>query len=320
MTNAVDQQIAEEIRQADRFLILSHVRPDADAVGSLLGLGLALMNAGKLVQMVLTDGVDSFEYLPKYDLIVNTPTIQPDWIIVVDCSDPSRVGDGLDGYAKPNLVVDHHKTNLKFGIYNIVEPEQVATAAILYDHMLGWGLDFDPEIATCLLSGIIGDTIGFRTSNVDSEVLRKSADLMDLGAKMSDIYRKGLVMKSFKAVQYWGSGLRRITLEDGLVWTSLTLADRNEIGYPENDDADLVNVLSSVKEAKIAVILVEQSKNHVKISWRARPEIDVSGIAFEFGGGGHAAAAGADIEGSLEDVRRRVIHRTKILLDEQTSC
>jgi phosphoesterase RecJ-like protein len=105
--------------------------------------------------------------------------------------------------------------------------------------------------------------------------------------------------------------------EDGLVWTSLTLADREEIEYSGNDDADLVNVLSSVKEAEIALIFVEQSQNEVKVSWRARPGLDVSGIAFEFGGGGHAAAAGADISGTLSEVKKRVIIETKKLLAQQ---
>jgi phosphoesterase RecJ-like protein len=99
-----------------------------------------------------------------------------------------------------------------------------------------------------------------------------------------------------------------------LVWASLTLDDRKEIGYAGNDDADLVNVLSSVREAEIALIFIEQPQNKVKVSWRARPGYDVSGLAFSFGGGGHAAAAGADIDGSLEEVMQRVIIETKAYL------
>jgi phosphoesterase RecJ-like protein len=118
-------------------------------------------------------------------------------------------------------------------------------------------------------------------------------------------------------VHYWGAGLNRIEQENGMVWTSLTLADREKVGYAGNDDADLVNVLSSVKEAEIALIFIEQTQNEVKVSWRARPGLDVSGIAFEFGGGGHAAAAGADITANLEDVKHRVIIETKKLLMHQ---
>jgi phosphoesterase RecJ-like protein len=314
MTKETDLKIKEKIAASDRILVVSHVRPDADAAGSVLGLGLALQQAGKEVQMVLQDGADNFEYIPGSEQIVRKADGSFDMIVVVDCSDPDRVGDALNGYGTPDLVVDHHKTNLKFGTYNVVEPEQAATAAILYDHIPDWGLAFNKAVASSLLSGLVGDTIGFRTSNVDSSVMRRAAALMDLGADLTDIYREELVLKSYAAVRYWGAGLNRLMHDDGLVYTYLTLADREKIGYAGNDDADLVNVLSAVREAEIALIFIEQEHNQVKVSWRAKPGLDVSGIAFSFGGGGHAAAAGADIGGDIKEVMARVIEKTRDLL------
>ena len=315
MTKNINQSITEKLQASEHFLLVSHVRPDADAAGSLLGLGLALENSGKSVQMVLEDGAGRFTYLPGSEKIKSQADGDVDMIIILDCSDPNRVGSVLDDYGPPDLVVDHHKTNLNFGAFNIVEPDQVATAAILYDYMPDWGLSFTPEVATCLLSGIVGDTIGFRTPNVDSEVMRRAGALMDLKADLAYIYREELVLKPFTAARYWGAGLSRLEQDDGLVWASLTLADREKIGYPGNDDADLVNVLSSVREAEIALIFIEQPHNMVKVSWRARPGMDISGIAFDFGGGGHAAAAGADVEGKLEDVMNHVIIETRKLLN-----
>ena len=309
--------IAKKIESSQSFLIASHVRPDADAVGSLLGFGLALKQAGKQVQMVLEDGVGKYDYLPGSEFVVKKPSGDIEMIIVVDCSDPDRVGRVLDDFSQPDLVVDHHKTNLNFGKFNVVEPDQVAASAILFDYLPNWGLNIDAAVATCLLSGIIGDTIGFRTPNVNAAVLRKAAALMDLGASLTEIYRSELVLKSFEAVHYWGTGLNKVQRDNGMVWTSLTLEDREKSAYPGNDDADLVNVLSSVDGVAIALIFIEQSKNKVKVSWRARPGIDVSKIAFDFGGGGHAAAAGADIEGSLEEVQNRVIIETEKLLEEK---
>ena len=316
MNAEIHRAIKQKFEDSQRCLIVSHVRPDADAVGSMLGLGLALLNAGKEVQMVLEDGVGRFGYLPRIDVVRREPQGAFDMIIIVDCSDPDRVGKVLAEYGKPDLVVDHHKTNLQFGTYNVVEPDQVATAAILFDYLPAWGLAFDTDVATCLLAGIVGDTIGYRTPNVDSQVMCKSGALMDLGADLSTIYREELVMKPFTAARYWGSGLNRLEKGNGMVWTSLQVADRKKIGYSGNDDADLVNVLSSIQEAEIALIFVEQSHNEVKVSWRARPGLDVSGIAFAFGGGGHAAAAGADIEGSLADVQKRVLSKTRELLEQ----
>ncbi len=310
----VHHQIAETIAANQHFLIVSHVRPDADAVGSVLGLGLALKNVGKIVQMVLVDGAEKYHYLPGSEWIKEAPSGEIDFVIVVDCSDPDRVGSILSDYGQPDLVIDHHKTNLAFGVFNVVEPEQVATAAIIFDYLTDWGLAFDKNIATCLLAGIVGDTIGFRTPNVDAELMRKSAALMDLGGDLTSVYAEELVLRSLKAVRYWGAGLNRIEHESGLVWTSLTLADRDIIGYAGNDDADLVNVLSSVREADIALIFVEQPNNTVKVSWRTGPGLDVSGIAYQFGGGGHAAAAGADISGTLAEVKQHVIQETRNLL------
>lgn len=310
----IDQEITAKITSCKSFLLVSHVRPDADAAGSVLGLGLALMKAGNQSQMVLLDGSSKFDYLPGSEWITNKPGEAFEMAIVLDCSDPERVGGVLDGYGQPDLVIDHHKTNLEFGKINVVEPEQVATAAILYDRLPAWGLTIDPDIATCLLSGIVGDTIGFRTSNVEAAVLRKAAELMDLGADLAKVYHEELINKSFEAVRYWGAGISRLMRDGRIIWTSLTLADKQEIGYAGNDDADLVNVLSSIKDADIALIFVQQPGNVVKVSWRAKPGIDVSGVAFEFGGGGHAAAAGAELEGTLDTVQEQVINRTKQLL------
>jgi phosphoesterase RecJ-like protein len=316
MNSQIDQEIAAKILASQRFLITSHIRPDADAVGSLLGLGLALMKLGKSVQMVLEDGADKYDYLPGQEHVIRAPSGEVDMVIIVDCSELDRVGNVLDGYGQPDLVVDHHKTNLSFGAINVVEPEQVATGAILFDRLPAWGLSFDSDVAMCLLAAIVGDTIGFRTPNVDAEVLRKCATLIDLGGDLTHVYNEELVMRPFTAVHYWGFGLQRLERQGDLVWSSLTLADRKETGYDQDDDANLVNVLSSVREAKIAIIFVEQPDQSVKISWRSRPGADVSGIATQFGGGGHAAAAGADVAGTLEDVQHRVIQKTLELLED----
>jgi phosphoesterase RecJ-like protein len=319
MSQQIDRDISAQFEHAQRILIASHIRPDTDAAGSLLGLGLALLNKGKSVQMVLEDGADKFQYLPGFEHVTRAPSGETDMIIVVDCSDADRVGSVLDHYGQPDLVIDHHKTNLEFGAINLVEPDQVATAAILVDHMPEWGLALTSEVAMALLAGIVGDTIGFRTPNVDAQVLRKAAQLIDLGADLTRVYNEELVMRPFEAVRYWGAGLNRLERENGLVWTSLTLADREAAGYATDDDADLVNVLSSVRDAEIAIIFVEQPGGTVKVSWRTRPGLDVSEIAYRFGGGGHAAAAGADIVGGLAEVKARVIRETLLLLDKNSA-
>lgn len=313
MTEEMIGAIKQRLDTAQKIVIASHIRPDGDAIGSLLGLGLALQNAGKSVQMVLVDGVSTtFQHLQGSQQIVREPSSDYDTFITVDCADFRRVGKVFESFGPPDINIDHHKTNEKFGKLNLIEPDEVATAAILANHLPAWGLQITKPVAAALLTGIITDTLGFRTSNTNPSALRLCAMLMETGANMPDLYMRSLVYKSFPAARYWGAGLSSLEQENGLVWGTLTLADRKRAGYVGNDDADLINLISAIDGNKVGMIFVEQSDKHVKISWRALEEgIDVSPLAKQFGGGGHAAAAGADIPGSLEEIQPVVLKATR---------
>ncbi len=313
MTEEIIGVIKQRLETSRNIVIASHIRPDGDAIGSLLGLGLALWNAGKSVQMVLVDGVpSSYRHLQGSELIVKEPGAACDTFITVDCADFKRVGKAFQSFGQPDINIDHHKTNENFGKLNLIEAEEVATAAILANHLPAWGLKITKPIADALLTGIITDTLGFRTSNTNPSALRLCAMLMETGANMPDLYMRSLVHKSFPAARYWGAGLSSLEQENGIVWGTLTLDDRKRSGYGGNDDADLINLISSIHGNKVGMIFVEQSDKHVKISWRALEEgIDVSPIAKQFGGGGHAAAAGADIPGALDEVQSVVLKATR---------
>jgi phosphoesterase RecJ-like protein len=314
--NDLQSEIKNLIQAAQRILVTSHIRPDGDAIGSSLALALALQEAGKQVQVVLSDGLPaSFKHLPGSELIRIKAEGEFDLIICLDCSDLKRVGKALDSYRTPDIVIDHHATNEAFGTLNLIDPEAVATASILTRCMRNWGLSISVPCASNLITGLVTDSIGFRTPNTTPEALRQAADLLELGADMSALYFLSLVRRTYPSTKYWGAGLSGLQLVGGIVWTSLTLAERKACDYPGNDDADLINILSSIEEADIAVIFVEQEENHTKTSWRAiKPGIDVSQIARQFGGGGHKAAAGAEVYGSLEEVRERVLEKTQAIL------
>jgi len=313
MTEEIIGAIKKRLESSNNVVIASHVRPDGDAIGSLLGLGVALANAGKSVQMVLVDGVPSaYRHLEGSELIVREPSGERDTFITVDCADFKRVGKVFENFGQPDINIDHHKTNERFGKLNLIEPDEVATAAILANHLPTWGLEITKQIAAALLTGIITDTLGFRTSNTNPSALRLCAMLMETGVNMPELYMRSLVHKSFPAARYWGAGLSSLEQQDGIVWSTLTLEDRKQSGYSGNDDADLINLVSSIDGNKVGMIFVEQSDKHVKISWRALQDgIDVSPIAKQFGGGGHAAAAGADIPGSLNDIQPVVLKATR---------
>ena len=313
MTEEIIGAIKQRFDKARNIIVASHVRPDGDAIGSLLGLGLALSNAGKSVRMVLADGIpSSFKHLQGSAQVVKEPVGEYDTFITVDCADFKRVGKVFQDFGQPDINVDHHKTNENFGKLNLVEAEEVATSAILANHLPTWGLPITRPIAEALLTGIITDTLGFRTSNTNPSALRLCAMLMETGANMPELYMRSLVHKSFPAARYWGAGLSSLEQENGIVWGTLTLEDRKRSGYSGNDDADLINLISAIHGNKVGMIFVEQSDKHVKISWRALEDgIDVSPIAKQFGGGGHAAAAGADIPGSLDEIQPVVLKATR---------
>lgn len=311
----IDQEIHALLRKAQKIGITSHKRPDGDAIGSVLGLGLALIDAGKEVQIVLRDGIShTFRHLPGTDLVKRAFKEECNLYIVLDSSDLERTGNILD-VNSVGLVIDHHITNEGFGKVNLIDAEAVATCAVLAEHLPAWGLTITPEIASVLLSGIISDSIGFRTSNTTSKSLRIAADLMDIGANISTLYNKALISRSFEAANYWGYGLERMERQNGLLWTCLTLEDREKAKYPGSDDADLTNIISSIEEIDIAVLFVEQSTDKVKVSWRARPGLNVAGIAADFKGGGHPAAAGAEIQGSMDEVKQTILKVTRDYLD-----
>jgi phosphoesterase RecJ-like protein len=316
MNEVITGAIKERLGTSKNVIVASHVRPDGDAIGSLLGLGLALRDAGKSVQMVLVDGVSSsFRHLEGSELIVKGPTGEHDTFITVDCADFKRVGKVFESFAPPDINIDHHKTNELFGKLNLIEPDEVATAAILTNRLPEWGYKITKPIAAALLTGIVTDTLGFRTSNTNPSALRQCAALMETGVDLADLYMKSLVKKTFPAARYWGAGLSHLEQKNGIVWASLTIEDRKRAGYGGNDDADLINMISAIEGNKVGMVFVEQSDQHVKISWRAlQPGIDVSQVAKHFKGGGHAAAAGADIPGTLAEVQPLVLKTTQEML------
>lgn len=314
MTEEIVSAIRDRLRQAEKIMVTAHVRPDGDAVGSVLGLGLALEAAGKQVQMILADGVPKdFSFLEGSDRIKTKRSEKVDAVIVLDTADRGRAGRVLDGIETVDINIDHHITNTNYADLNLIV-EAVSTTQILTDLIPQLELPVTPSVNEALLAGLITDSQGFRTQNMEPSALRAAADLVEAGANLPEIYFKVLTRKSFKAARYWGAGLSHIQRQNGIVWTTLSLEDRKAADYPGRDDADLVNFLSCIDDANVAVLMIEQNENKIKVSWRSKGGFDVTKVAGTFGGGGHMAAAGAMIEGKLEEVSRQVIAETQKIL------
>ncbi len=159
MNSQIIGEIKSRLAAANKIVIASHVRPDGDAIGSLLGLGLALRNAGKSVQMILVDGVSSsFKHLEGSELIIREPQGDRDTFITVDCADFKRTGKAFENFGQPDINIDHHKTNENFGKLNLIEADEVATASILTKYLPIWGFDIDKPIAAALITQILLDS------------------------------------------------------------------------------------------------------------------------------------------------------------------
>lgn len=321
LNKALVDAARQKIADAKTILVASHVGPDGDAICSTLGLGLALKAAGKDVQMVLSDGPGSgFEHLAGVETIQRKAQGAFDLVISVDCADQERLGTSIKTQPQVDVNIDHHVTNTMFGALNLVDIEAVAACAIVAEQLEGLGLAFSPEVVDALLTGMLTDTLGFRTSNMTAHALRIAADLLERGAHIQPLYERALLRRSYAAMRFWGAGLSKITMEpDGLLWTTLTVEDRKQAGYTSSDDAELINTLAATEGAKITMLFIEHQDKQTKVSWRSRGDYDVAAIASSFGGGGHRAASGASVAGSLDEVRAKVLAATHAVLAEDGS-
>jgi phosphoesterase RecJ-like protein len=313
--NVVLDEVFQELSSAHRVLVISHIRPDGDAIGSLLGLGISLQENGKEVQMVLAEGLpEIFRHLPASDQVRKKAKGEFDMTFVVDCSDKSRAGEALDDIPMPDVNIDHHPTNTGFARYNLVDPTAVATSEMLARYLANYGFPISKNAADALLFGMITDTLGFRTFNMTVDAMKTAAGLMEAGGDLPGLYQLGLLNRSYAAALFWGAGLSSLERDGKIIWTTLSLEDRKAASYPGRDDADLINFLSTVQDVEVVILFNQQERKLVKVSWRATPDFDVSKVAMHFGGGGHTAAAGASVAGHLEEVRADVISTTKMML------
>ena len=303
------------LRNASRILLITHIAPDGDAIGGLLGLGRALRRAGKQVTVSCSDSIPTrFAYLPGYADIVSQADGPFDLVVTLDCGDLKRVGRiyRADEWRDiPLLNIDHHVTNTRFGTHHWVDASYVATSEIVLDLCDRLGLPVDVDIATCLLYGIIGDTLALRTDNVTSALLAKVMRLMQSGAPLADIIDQEFNRRPFNLLRAWQRALSTLRLQEGVVWVVLSQQARHEVGWPDTDLQGLANFLLSVEEANLSAVLAEKDDGQVEASLRARPSFDVSAVAVALGGGGHPQASGCIMDGPLDTVVERVVAALK---------
>lgn len=322
MTNKIETPLVklewnaanEFVDNANNIVTVTHVSPDGDAIGSLMGLTLALREQGKTVTPVVDGGCPDFlRFIPFTEDIRDTVDgLKPDLVISTDSSDQPRIGSTgntlLAANNVPLVQLDHHQTNLVFGDANLVDARTVAAAEGVLDWITERGWDISRNVAQALLTGLVTDTLCFRTSNVTATTFGKAQTLMEAGADLTLIVQNTMARKPTSRHRLYGQVLSRMKVEDGVIWLNLTIEDFEAAGMPLGEYTGLSGYLIEADEAYVSATFKEIEKTVIECSFRAVPGFDVSQIALSLGGGGHVLASGCTIEGkTLEEVEAMVV-------------
>ena len=309
-------QIKKLIDDSQSILLLTHIRPDGDAVGSVLSIYNYLLTLNKDVDMVIIEPPITFNFLPGYNNIKDNTDKYYDLGIVVDCATKERIGQNDDLLSKCNykINIDHHVSNTRYGDTNYVCGEVSSCCQVIYDLFKENNINLSCEVCSCLASGMITDTNGFRNDNVDSNTFLMAADLLNHGIDFHKIYEVVLFNKSLAKHNLMKIALDRLELlYDGkIAFTYLLKEDFDNVGATLGDHEGIVDIGRSIAGVEVSVFIRETDV--FTISLRSTGSVDVNKIANSFGGGGHKMAAGGQIDKSLQETKNIVINEIKKVL------
>jgi bifunctional oligoribonuclease and PAP phosphatase NrnA len=300
------QRAAELIASHKTLWLVTHQRPDGDALGSLLGLALALEKIGKKVSRLCSDAVpDNYSFLATADLISRQlPAGEPKLLIAVDCDGLSRTGRLASRLeAIPHIIdLDHHATEKSFGEIQLIDPTAAATGVIVYRLLQHLKIPLDHAIATCLFCSVLTDTGRFAFPNTNEEALAVAHDLVKAGAKAGIIARHVYDNRNLASRRLLGRALSAMKLDRRrhVCWSILRREDFRKAGANDKDTEGIIDLLRSVKGAEVSILLT-QAAGGSHISMRSRGKVDVGQVALQFEGGGHREAAGCDIAAPPEE-------------------
>lgn len=296
---------AQRLLDADHILILSHRSPDGDTLGCASALLRGLHSLGKKARFLCSDPVPKkFAFLFEG---VEEQDFEPEFIVSVDIADRQLFGKNLEGYAeKVDLCLDHHGTNGDFAKERYVEPKAAAACEVLFLLLKEMQVTISPEIADCLFTGISTDTGCFRFGNVTPRTHRMGAELMELGAHAAEINRQMYDTKSRARLEVEKYVLQSMTFHfDGkCAVLCLPISLVEELSVEEGDLDGVASMSRQVEGVMVGVTIREKEDGMLKVSLRTNPPVDAAEICGEFGGGGHAAAAGCSFTGkSFDEVK-----------------
>jgi bifunctional oligoribonuclease and PAP phosphatase NrnA len=315
LTNATFAEIAEVLRQYERFVVLSHVRPDGDALGSQIAMGLALQKLGKQVKVWNEEGLlEKFSFLPGGELVSFPPNEPEDFdvVLALDTATRQRLGDNClaaIGSARVWINIDHHPSNPRYGDLVHIDPVAPATGQILFELLQSQDLPLDEAIAENLFAAISTDTGSFQYPNTTARTFEIAADVLRCGIKVGELSQKLYESYPRRRIELLRVLLDRMRFDAGgkVASFSLPISIAHELGAIPEDNEGLIDHLRAIQGVVIAIFFEELEDGKVRVSMRSKDErADVCAICVSFKGGGHKLAAGARVPGTLDDVAQRV--------------
>lgn len=308
-------EILKEIKAAKTIVILTHESPDGDAIGSSLAMKLILEKLQKQADVIIPEYARVFEFLPSAEQIKKESEVKNyDLAISLDCADLKRLTKNeYFKNANKTIVIDHHGSNNMYGDLNYVNPVSPACCEILAGMLEYFQMDLTKEIGTCIMTGIITDTGGFRHTGVNPETFEFTAELIRKGVNIPDIYKRTLRTKTKANFLLTQKVMERMELlEDGKVtFTYITSQDEKEVSAEPGDHEGLVDIGRDIEGVEVSIFIRQKEEEAYKISLRSGDSVNVSDICLMFGGGGHPRAAGAFIQGNIEQVKEKILKEVR---------
>jgi phosphoesterase RecJ-like protein len=307
--NSAIQAILQVLREGERFLVASHCRPDGDAVGSMLAMGMLIEQMGKRVDLFSADRVPIvYRTLPEVDRIRIGMHVHGsyDAAILLECDSLERTR--LLGLEKFKIInIDHHATGQKFGHINWIDYEATSVGELVHRLALAGGLNITPDIATCIYTTVLTDTGGFIYGSTRASTFALARDLVLAGADPIRIAQNVYFSTAMSKLLLTGAALSNLNREGRLAWLWVTHHDMVRTCAVEEDCEGIVNYALSIADVEAAVFLRELPEQRIRVSLRSKGRINVASIAERLDGGGHQNASGCTLAGPLSRAMKQIL-------------
>jgi len=310
------ERAADFLRSGDDFLVVSHLSPDGDAIGSTGAVGLVLQSLGKSYTLMNVDRPPG-KYVPLLAGQAITvysespPARKFRTVISVDCADGARIGEARHCFddGAQLLNIDHHPTNEGYGTLQLLKPTAAATVQIIYDLAETLGVAWTKPLANSIYGGLLTDTGGFRYSSTTPEVMAIAERMLRHGAEGATLAEQLLEKMSFPQVMLLKEALATLSFTEDrkVAWVSVSRELLSSVGAADEDTEGLVNIPRNIEGVEVGILFKEKEPGEVKVSLRSAGRVDVAALAKSLGGGGHVRAAGLTVRGTVQEAERLVV-------------